>query len=149
MGQGFMARASAEIAAPADKVWEALTQPDLIRQYMFGTDVVSDWRVGGSITWKGEWQGRAYEDKGTILRIEKMRLLEYSHFSPLSGAPDAPENYHTVTIELKSEGLRTIVALRQDGNPTEEARAHSEKNWRMMLAGLKALLEKPSFERKA
>lgn len=109
---------------------------------MFGANVVSDWKEGGQIVWKGEWQGKAYEDKGVILKIEPERVLQFSHLSPLSGLPDTPENYHTVTIELSGEGARTHVSLSQDNNPTEQVRGHSEKNWKMMLASLKKLLEK-------
>ncbi len=108
---------------------------------MFGTTVVSDWREGGAIVWKGEWQGKHYEDKGVILRVEPGRALKYSHFSPLSDLPDTPANYHTVTIELADEGDHTRVSLSQDNNPTEQAREHSAKNWEIMLAGLKTLLE--------
>ncbi len=142
MSKGLTAKTSTTIKAPLTKVWEALTKPEIIKQYMFGTNVVSDWRVGGSIVWKGVWQGKSYEDKGKILKLEEERILQYSHFSPLSGQPDIPENYHTVTIELSSEGARTTVSLSQDNNATEEAREHSEKNWTMMLGGLKSLLEK-------
>jgi uncharacterized protein YndB with AHSA1/START domain len=109
---------------------------------MFGAHVVTDWREGSPITWKGEWQGKSYEDKGVVLRFEPGRTLRYSHFSPLSGLPDQPENHHTVTVELTGEGNRTRVSLVQDKNDTEEARAHSEKNWAMMLAGLKKLVER-------
>lgn len=109
---------------------------------MFGTNVVSDWQVGSPIAWKGKWQGKPYEDKGKILKIEQERIIQYSHFSPLMGKPDVPENYRTVTIELSSDGAQTTVTLSQDNNETEEAREHSEKNWRMMLDGLKKLLEK-------
>jgi uncharacterized protein YndB with AHSA1/START domain len=130
------------ISAPISKVWDALTNPDIIKQYMFGTTVVSDWREGSSIVWKGEWQGKSYEDKGKILEIKEGQVLQYSHFSPLMGKPDTPENYHTVTIELSNDGTQTAVSLSQDGNATEEAREHSEKNWKMMLDGLKELLEK-------
>jgi len=115
--------------------------PEAIKQYMFGANVISDWREGSPIVWKGEWQGKSYEDKGVILRIKPGRMIRYSHFSPLSGLPDKPENYHTVTIELSAEGNQTHVSLNQDNNPTEEARAHSEKNWRMMLSSLKKFLE--------
>ena len=123
------------------RVWEALVNPDAIRQYMFGTTVSSDWRVGSAITWSGEWQGRRYEDKGTLLRVAPNKVLEYTHFSPLSGLPDEPENYHTVTIELEDLGSHTAVKLTQDNNATEEARRHSEKNWAAMLDGLKKFLE--------
>jgi uncharacterized protein YndB with AHSA1/START domain len=108
---------------------------------MFGTDVVSDWREGSPIVWKSEWQGKKYEDKGVILSLQPRRLISYSHFSPLSGFPDAWENYHTVTIELSGAGAQTLVSLSQDNNVTEQAREHSETNWKMMLERLKKLLE--------
>ena len=142
MRRGLVARASTVINAPLAEVWNALVDPEMIRRYLFGTNVVSDWKVGGPIVWKGEWQGKAYEDKGVILAMVPGRVLQYSHFSPLSGLPDAQEHYHTVTIELSVAGGRTVVSLWQDNNPTEQARGHSEKNWEMMLAGLKKILEK-------
>lgn len=141
MNKGFIARASITIKAPVSKVWDALVNPKMIRQYMFGTDVVSDWKKGSPIVWKGEWEGKKYEDKGVILELEAKRMVRYSHFSPLSGQPDLPENYHTVTIELSGDDVQTHVSLSQDNNPTEQARQHSEKNWVIMLAGLKKLLE--------
>jgi uncharacterized protein YndB with AHSA1/START domain len=142
MGKQLVAKATATIGAPVSKVWDALVNPALIRQYMFGTQVASDWKEGSPITWKGEWKGKAYEDKGVILKLRREQLLMYSHYSPLSGLPDKPESYHTVAIELSPAGSETGVALSQDNNATEEAREHSEKNWGMMLAGLKKLLEK-------
>ena len=137
-----IARASLTVDAPRAKVWDALVNPKAIKQYMFGAAVVSDWREGSPIVWKGEWQGKPYEDKGTLLEVEPGRTLRYSHFSPLSGLPDEPGNYHTVTIELSGEGNQTRVALTQDNNPTDEARVHSEKNWGMMLAALQKFLER-------
>lgn len=138
----LIAKVSTTINAPAQKVWDALTDPEVIRQYMFGTNVISDWKQGSPIVWKGEWQGKKYEDRGVILKLEPERLIQYSHFSPLSGKPDLPENYHTVTIELVSHGVETAVSLSQDNNETEQAREHSEENWKTMLASLKKLLEK-------
>ena len=136
-----VAKASTTIDAPAGKIWDALVDPKAIKQYMFGTNVESDWKEGGAITWKGEWQGKAYEDKGVIKRLDPRRTLQYTHFSPLAGLPDKPENYHTVTIELSENGAGTKVALSQDNNPTEEEREHSEQNWRTMLEGLKKFVE--------
>lgn len=137
----LIAKATTTIRAPRSEVWDALVSPASIKQYMFGTNATSDFAEGSPISWQGEWQGRAYEDKGTIKRAEAGRLLEYTHFSPLSGQPDAPENYHTVTIELVDAGDQTRVILTQDKNATEEERAHSQKNWEMMLAELKKFLE--------
>lgn len=137
----LIAKVSTTIEAPVAKVWQALVTPEQIKQYMFGTNVVTDWQKGSPIVWKGEWEGKAYEDKGTILKLEEESILQYSHFSPLSGDPDLPENYHTVTVELSEEGDQTKVTLTQDKNENEEARQHSEQNWQMMLDGLKKFLE--------
>jgi uncharacterized protein YndB with AHSA1/START domain len=144
MEKPIVAHVTTAIDAPIDKVWDALVNPATIKQYMFGTDVISDWKEGGPILWKGEWQGKSFEDRGVIVRIEPKRLLQYTHFSPLAGLPDTPDNYHTVTIELSQVPPQTHVSLSQDNNPTDESREHSEKNWRAMLVALKKLLEKES-----
>lgn len=142
MNKGFIARASTSIPVPLEKVWQALVDPSAIKRYMFGTNVVTSWREGSPITWSGQWQGKPYEDNGVILQFKPGQRLQYSHFSPLAGLPDKPENYHIVTIELSAEGQQTHVLLTQDNNPTEEARDHSEKNWRMMLTALTEFLTK-------
>ena len=141
MDTSTIARVSATIEAPVSRVWEALVSPALIKRYMFGASVASEWKEGSPITWKGEWKGKAYEDKGVILRLEPPRLLSYTHYSPLTGMPDVPESYHTVVVELAEQGNRTLITLSQDKNPTKEAREHSEKNWQTMLDSLKKLLE--------
>lgn len=141
MRNDFIAKSTIQINSPAAKVWEALTIPDKIKHYMFGTNVISDWKEGSPIIWKGEWNGKHYEDKGTILKYKPYDLIEYSHFSPISGLPDKPENYHKVKIELSRKGNLTIVSLSQDNNLTEDEREHSEKNWKLMLEGLKKFVE--------
>jgi len=93
------------------------------------------------VVWEGEYQGRAYEDRGAILDIEPYRLLRYTHFSRLSGLPDVPENYHTVTIRLTTQGGDTRVVLEQDNNESEEARDDSEGGWCTILNGLKLVVE--------
>ncbi len=141
MKTNLIARASIRIHAPGEKVWDALVNPAAIHQYMFGTTVVSEWREGSPIVWKGEWQGKPYADKGVILQLKPGRVLQYSHFSPLAGLPDTPENYHHVTVELAAEGNQTLVSLAQDNNDSEEEQAHSQQNWEMMLAALKKFVE--------
>jgi uncharacterized protein YndB with AHSA1/START domain len=136
-----IARATVRINAPSDRVWNALVDPAAIKQYMFGAQVESDWQEGSLITWRGEWQGKPYEDKGVVLRVKPKRKIQYSHFSPSSGLPDKPENYHTVTIELASAGNHTDVLLAQDNNESEEARESSQRNWEQMLDSLKKYVE--------
>lgn len=136
-----VARLSVTINAPIGEVWNALRDPEVIRQYMFGTTVRSSWRTGDFITWEGEWQGKPYKDHGKIVASEDRHRLVYTHFSPLSGKPDRPENYHTITFELAGEGKLTMVTLSQDNNRNEQDREHAEKNWMMVLDKLKSVLE--------
>ena len=144
MSKNLVANATTSIEATKSKVWEALVTPDAIKQYMFGADVESDWSKGSKITWKGEMKGKKYEDKGVIREIERDQTLQYSHFSPLSGKPDRPENYHIVTINLSGSANKTKVSLSQDNNSDEKTREESAKNWGAMLGGLKKYVEKSS-----
>jgi uncharacterized protein YndB with AHSA1/START domain len=141
MTDKFAAKATTTIYAPVSKVWQALVNPEIIKQYLFNTEVISDWKVGSPITYKGEWEGKAFEDKGEILEIEPEKTLKSTHWSPLSGVPDSPENYHTVTYTLSDQGGKTGVTITQDDNASEEEKAHSEKNWQTVLQGMKKLLE--------
>lgn len=136
-----LAVASITVHAPVEDVWKALINPKLIKQYMFGTDVISTWEVGSTIIWEGEFEGEEYEDKGEILAMEENRKLQYSYFSQNSGEEDAPENYSIVTVELTAHDGRTTVIVTQDNNANEESRMKAEENWNTILEVLKRLLE--------
>lgn len=142
MNKGLIANVSTTINVPVTKVWDSLINPEIIRQYMFGTEVVSNWKEGSPIVWKGIWKEKPYEDKGVILAIEPQKTLRYSHFSPLSGVADVPENYHTLTYTISGKGDHTHVSLSQDNNANEKAMEHSTKMWQQLLAELKKVLEK-------
>jgi uncharacterized protein YndB with AHSA1/START domain len=132
---------SISIDVPMTRVWEALTTPELIKEWFFGVDTTTDWEAGSPIVHRGEYQGRPYEDKGIILEIEPPRRLVHSHWSPVSGLPDAPENYQRVTWELTERDGQTELTIKEDNLPSEEAKMTSEKSWRMVLENLKRLLE--------
>jgi uncharacterized protein YndB with AHSA1/START domain len=129
------------INAPTSKVWEALTRPELIKQYLFGTEVTTDWQVGSPIRYRGVWQGKSYEDKGKILELEPGKLIVSTYWSPLAGLADIPENYKTVRYELLSVCSGTRLSVAQDNNSSEDEARHSEQNWTMVLDGIKKLLE--------
>ena len=141
MNQTFVAQATIIINAPTSRVWDALTRPDLIKQYLFGTKVTADWRVGSPITYQGTWEGKAYQDKGKVLQVAPGKLLVSTFWSSLSGLPDAPENYQTVRYELSTEGSGTRLTISQNNNATQEDANHSAQNWNMVLDGMKQLLE--------
>jgi len=97
--------------------------------------------VGSPITYRGTWQGKPYEDKGQVLQNETGKLLVSTFWSSLSGVPDLPDNYKTVRYELSAEGEGTRLTITQDNNDSQEEADHSEQNWRVVLDGIKSLLE--------
>lgn len=132
--------ATITVPHPPERVWHALTDPGEIKQYFLGTNVVTDWQVGGDIFWRGEWQGKTYEDRGQVLEFEPLKRLKVSHYSPLTGLPDVPENYHTVTWTLDPAPDGTTVTIRQGNNRSEGEIAESEKVWQTVLDGLEQFL---------
>jgi uncharacterized protein YndB with AHSA1/START domain len=141
MTENLVAKSSVTIEAPGKDVWKALLDPRAIEQYMFGARVTSSWTVGSPITWSGEWEGKPFEDRGTILEIEPEEMLSYSHVSGSSVRRDGTGIQHKVTIWLTSDGDHTRVDLEQDGNASLEEQDRSEANWSTMLAGLKDYVE--------
>ncbi|HXR27526.1 MAG TPA: SRPBCC domain-containing protein [Candidatus Baltobacteraceae bacterium] len=142
MARGFEAVKTVTIGAPRAKVWDALTDPAKVALYLHGTAMATDWQVGSPITWTGEWKGKAYQDKGTVLAFEPQRRLQTTHWSPLGGTEDRPENYHTVTYELAGDGGNTTLTLTQDNNATQaEADAMADDNWGPVLLVLKEVAE--------
>ncbi len=145
MTRGFEAIISVTVDASRAEVWDALTNPAKVKQYLHGTEMSTDWREGSPIFWRGEWKGKPYEDKGKILEVKAQRMIKYTHWSPLGGSEDKPENYHTVTYELAGDDKKTTLTLTQDNNPTkEEAEKMAKNNWGPVLQGLKETAEKPA-----
>jgi uncharacterized protein YndB with AHSA1/START domain len=141
------ASASVVVDAPRQRVWEALTDPDLVSQYFMGARVNTDWQVGHPITFSGTWKDKPFEDKGEILSFEPQEEMSYSHWSPLSGTDDVPDHYHVVRITLADDDDGTRVTLEQsnlNGEITDadlKSRDDYEKNWQATLEGLKKVAE--------
>lgn len=141
MSRKLTAKTSVPVSASVENVWKALTDPALIKQYLFGTETTSDWEKGSSITYKGEWEGKAYEDKGTIVEIIPGKLLHTTYWSEMSGEPDIPENYANVIYEITPEHGVTLLTISQDNIKSEEARQHSASNWDHVLQSFKKVVE--------
>lgn len=141
MATGISTQASITIDASASKVWEALTTADLIKRWFFGVDTDTDWGEGSTIVHRGDYQGRPYEDKGMILKVDPERLLVHTHWSPVSGLPDSPENYQEVSWALSERDGKTELTVTEINLPSEDAKTVSEQGWRTALTGLKELLE--------
>ena len=141
MKSNISAKVKAHISAPVEKVWNALTKPEIIKQYFFGTQTNTSWKKGSPITFEGEWEGKSYRDKGTVLDIQKNKLIKYSYWSSMSGIEDKPENYVIVTYNLVENENDVELTITQENIPDEKTREHSEANWRKVLNDLKKLVE--------
>lgn len=148
MEENLTTHTSVMIDALPAQVWDGLTNPKMIEKYMMGAHVTSDWNVGDNISWTGEYQGKKYSDRGKIIDVKRNKELVYTHYSPLSGDDDAPENYHTVRIVLDENEKKTRVSIFQDKNKGEKAKEASEKNWQTMLKGLKDAVEAKASKEK-
>jgi uncharacterized protein YndB with AHSA1/START domain len=129
------------VSAPIAQVWDALINPEMIKKYLFGTNTITDWKVGQPIKFTGEWDGNTYEDKGTVLQFEPQKTLQYDYWSSSSGVPDTPENHSVVTFELFERGNKTELQLRQENFKDQAACDHSEQNWTAVLQTMAGLVE--------
>lgn len=136
------AQASVVVAAQPERVWEALTDPADVKEYFLGTRVTSIWQGGEPVTFEGEWQGKSYQDKGTVLEALPYERLRFTHYSPLSGLPDERDSYHTVEYGLEPVAEGTRVSITQGNNKSDDEARESEKLWGMVLGNLKEYLER-------
>jgi uncharacterized protein YndB with AHSA1/START domain len=140
-----VAQVSCEVNAPLKSVWGALTTPKTLGDAFFGSRVETTWKVGEPILFRGEWKAKPFEDKGEILTFSQPNRLRFSHFSPLSGVPDVPANYHIVTFDLAASGSKTQVTLSQENandKPVEAAEQQElMKNWTAILDRLRTAVE--------
>ncbi|MEP7264808.1 MAG: SRPBCC domain-containing protein [Bacteroidota bacterium] len=132
---------SIHINANKEKVWDALTKPEIIKKYFFGTNTESTWQPGTLVRFYGEWEGKKYEDKGTVLENKNQELLKYNYWSSMSGIEDKAENYADITFTLEPDENGTTLTILQENIPDEKMRAHSAENWNMVLDNMKKLLE--------
>ncbi len=148
MGKPLIVKNSITIEAPTSTVWDALTNPAQTKQYMFGCETVSDWKVGSPLLWKGIFDGQELVAvKGEIVQIEPERFLAYTTIDPNSGIDDAPENYLTVTYELSNGNGQTILTVTQGDYATvgDGEKRYNETidggGWEPMLIEIKKLAE--------
>jgi uncharacterized protein YndB with AHSA1/START domain len=138
----LISKSSIEINASSHKIWEALVQPEIAKEYFFGAEIVTNWKVGSSITFKGEFNGNKYEEKGVLLNVEPNTQLQYSHWSNFDGLSDEPENYRTWTFDIDEKDRTTKLSITEDNIPTEKQKNRSDDFWNAALLKIKRLVEK-------
>ncbi len=128
--------------ASVSAVWNAVTDPVLVKQWQFGSDLVTDWKVGSSIRFHNEWNGQVFDQWGTVLAFEPPRMLKYSLYFPRPGLEDKPENYFTMTYELTKTGHDTVLTITQD-DPRSIEHPQEDRGENPVFAALRLLVEDP------
>lgn len=132
------------IAAPAAAVWQALTEPQLMQQWMaepaVGMAIHTDWTVGSPVRVTG-FHHIAFENTGYVLNYEPEKRLRYSQLSSISELPDIPSNYSIFDFQLSLTPEGTRVTLQMSQFPTESIYKHLEFYWRVTLAIFKRFVE--------
>lgn len=142
MNKDLKVSKSIEIKASAVKVWQALTDPEKIKVYLFGTETITDWKAGSPIVFQGEYEGNKYRDKGNVLENNPNELLKYNYWSGFSGSEDQPQNYSIITYEIEERTNDTVLlSWTQEGFANEQGHEHSEKGLYGMLEQIKKLVE--------
>lgn len=135
------ARAEISIDASARRVWDTITDHELINRYAPGLTVDANWREGAEVIWKGYWNGKFREEKGRITEITEPLTIRHTYYSSSSGKEDDPANYHNVVWQLAEKSEKTDVLITQDNNLSAKERSQAEDMWKSLLKMLKKLVE--------
>lgn len=142
MDNNLIATQSIEINTNAETVWEVLTNPEKIKIYLFGTETITDWKVGSSIMFQGEYNGQRYRDKGNVIECVKNKVLSYNYWSGFSGLEDKPENYSLVTYQIEDNTENKVkFTWTQKGFANKDGQCHTEQGLKTMLEQIKKMAE--------
>ncbi|MBC7389700.1 MAG: SRPBCC domain-containing protein [Opitutaceae bacterium] len=142
MSMNLISKKTISLKSNPGTVWNALTNPSIIKEWLYGTDTITDWKEGSPIKFVGEWEGKKYEDKGTVLHVAHEKQVRYTYWSSMSGLEDLPQNYAHITYDLEQDGDQVLLTITQDNIAKEETKKHSDANWAQVLNKIKELVEK-------
>jgi uncharacterized protein YndB with AHSA1/START domain len=136
---------SIRLNASSNAVWEALTEPELMKSWMSDSEIeiVTTWEVGSPIVInaQGVSYKTSFKNTGVVLQFLKDHVLEYSHLSSLSQLPDEAENYTLIKFILQPEDDHTLLELDLSNFPTESHYKHIDFYWTVTLEVLKRFVE--------
>ena len=125
------------IKTTPERLWEAITDPELRKQYSFGVGTVSEWTEGSE--YRSSVPGVVDIASGENVEVDPPRRLVQT-FTALWSEEVEREGTSRVTWEIEPVGDSCRLAVTHD---QLEAGANNELwgGWPMILSGLKTLLE--------
>lgn len=143
MNKNLIDSSNINIQSTPEKIWDVLTKPENIKEYLFGTEVLTDWKIGNPIVFQGEYNGQKYEDKGNVIENTRNKLLKYDYWSGFSGMEDKPENYSFVTYKIEKLNKNSVkFTWHQQGFSNKEGQKHTENGLKVILEKIKEIAEK-------
>lgn len=126
------------IESTPEKVWNALIDPEMTKQYWFGHHNASDWKVGSS------WRHQMYDDPSKVHVVGKVVESDPPRRLVVTWARPADENNEAkasrVTYEIEPFEGTVKLTVTHDELDAEMAESVSG-GWPIVISGLKTLLE--------
>jgi hypothetical protein len=132
---------SIKLNAPINRIWDVLTKPELVKQWQYGSDLITDWKVDSEIRFKTEWEGQIFEQWGKILEVVPQKLIRYSLFAPRPDLEDKPENYFVMNYILSEEKNCIRLDIIQEDNRQGAVQEAPQGEENPVLSALKTLIE--------
>lgn len=121
------------------RLWEALTQPEFVRQYWFNTTVECDWKKGSP--WKLTGPDGTLMDTGEILEIDPPRRMVIRWLNVWSPELKA-EGPSRCTMELEPVDRAVKLTITHEiDRPESRFITAVSGGWPSILSNLKSLLE--------
>ena len=130
-----------KIKAPLQKVWDILTKPEFVKQWQYGSELLTEWKVDSDIRFKTEWEGKIFEQWGKVLEIRPNELIKYSLFAPRPDLDDKPENYFIMSYVLTIENGQTKLEIIQEDNRPNAVQEEPKGEDNPVLKSLKEIAE--------
>jgi hypothetical protein len=130
-----------KLNAPVHKIWDTLTKPELVKQWQYGSELITDWKVGSQIRFRAEWEGKVFEQWGKVLEIVPYKLIRYSLFAPRPDLEDTPENYFVMNYLLTEETNCVRLDIIQEDNRQGAVQESPQGEENPVLGALKRLIE--------
>jgi uncharacterized protein YndB with AHSA1/START domain len=129
------------IHASSAKVWKALTNPEWVAKWQYGSELATDWKEGNSIRFKTAWEGKIFEQWGTVREFNPYEKISYSLFAPRPDLEDKPENYFIMSYVLTAVNGHTQLEIIQEDNRPHAVQEEPQGEENPMLRMLKELVE--------
>lgn len=128
------------IRTSAEKLWQALINPEFNRQYWFGAHQESDWQKGRP--WQLVRPDGCIADAGEIIDIDPLRLIVIRWRNEVMPELKA-EGYTrcTIAIEPQGEMMKLTVTHEAESERPHKLIEKVQGGWPLILASLKSLLE--------